>query len=314
MSNCSKYGKKYELQIYNIVKNCKLNGIKFNTQDEKELGGCSSKNDIECNMQSQRDIPIEIKKMNTPDWMQCSLKYENNRWIGSLKNKIPENSKKIFEEIISNIQLFNNQIPPFIIKNITHTEWVKIKQETNDFNDTYIDCPSDTIKKLYTEKGCTYIQISNKGLYHLGNDLCIFNVPEFICEQQLRIRTKIHKRNDTNGYCKLSVTVSCQPKNIKKIVDSNFSLDDISKLPNNLIYINSVQVQNLNCEVDIHNNFDKLNTQENNLEISRKIKIKEQSEVNLNKLKRYEMIQLCKERKIKGYSKLKKQEIIDLLF
>ena len=34
------------------------------------------------------DIPIEIKKSTSPDWMQCSLKYDNNtnKWIGSLKN------------------------------------------------------------------------------------------------------------------------------------------------------------------------------------------------------------------------------------
>ena len=47
-----------------------------------------------------------------------------------------------------------------------------------------INCPNDTIKKLYSEKDCNYIQISNKGLYHLGNDICEFNVAEFICEQQ----------------------------------------------------------------------------------------------------------------------------------
>lgn len=41
-------------------------------------GGCSCKNDIECNMNSIRDISIEIKKSNAPDWMQCSLKYDNN--------------------------------------------------------------------------------------------------------------------------------------------------------------------------------------------------------------------------------------------
>ena len=41
----------------------------FNTQYEEDLGGCNSKNDIECNMKSLRDIS------KTPDWMQCSLKY-----------------------------------------------------------------------------------------------------------------------------------------------------------------------------------------------------------------------------------------------
>ena len=102
-SICSINGKKYELEIYNILKNTELNGNIFNTQNENELGGCSSKNDIECNMNSINDISIEIKKLKTPDWMQCSLKYDdtNKKWIGSLKNKIPEASKKIFENLHS---------------------------------------------------------------------------------------------------------------------------------------------------------------------------------------------------------------------
>ena len=74
-------------------------------------------------------------------------------------------------------------------------------------------------------------QVSEKGLYHLGNDICNFNVPEFICEQQLRIRTKIHNKKNKKGYCDLSVIVACQPKNIKDLVISNYSLDDETKLP-----------------------------------------------------------------------------------
>jgi hypothetical protein len=237
--NCSVNGKKYEFDVYNIVKKCKLNGKFFNTQIEGELGGCCSKNDIECNMDSLKDIPIEIKKKNTPDWMQCSLHYDyvNKKRSGSSKNKIPETSKKIFEDIITNSTLFNGQVPPFMSKNITHEEWIKIKSETNDFKDGYIDCSNDTIKRLYGEKGCMYIQISDKGLYHLGNDICNFQVPLFICQQQLRVRTKIHKRKNSKGFCKLSVTIACQPTNISSLVKSEYSLDDKSKLPINLLYL-----------------------------------------------------------------------------
>jgi hypothetical protein len=199
-SGCSVSGKKYELQVYNIVKNSKLNGNNFNTQNEHELGGCSSKNDIECNMLSERDISIEIKKFKTPDWMQCSLKYDS------------------------------------MLKDITHEEWVKTKKETTDYNDSYIDCPNDTIMKLYSEKDCSYIQISEKGLYHLGNDICDFKVPSFICEQRLRVRTKIHEKKNKKGFCKLSVTIACQPKNIKNLINSEYSLDNHMKLPLNLSY------------------------------------------------------------------------------
>lgn len=239
-SGCSISGKNYELQVYNIVKKCKLNYMDFNLQNEYELGGCNSKNDIECVM-GNSFIPIEIKKSKTPDWMQCSIKYdyESEKWVGSSKNKIPKKSKNIFEELIADTILFNGKIPPYMLKDITHEEWLQVKKDTTDYNDMYLECPNDTIKKLYGEKGCFYIQISDKGLYHLGNDICDFNVPEFICEQQLRIRTKIHTTKNINGFCKLSVTASCQPKNINNLAKSSFSLDDSSKIPINLLYSDS---------------------------------------------------------------------------
>jgi hypothetical protein len=240
-SGCSISGKKYELEVYNVVKKCELNGNNFNTQNEDELGGCTAKNDIECNMNTERDVSIEIKKSKTPDWMQLLLKYYSTlqKWIGSSKNKIPEASKRVFEDLISTITLFNGNIPPFMERDITHEEWIKTKNETTDFNDIYIDCPPDTIMKLYKEKGCSYIQISGKGLYHLGNDICDFKVPPFICEQRLRVRTKIHERKNKKGFCKLSVTIACQPKNINNLVNSNYSLDNKMKLPNNLVYSDS---------------------------------------------------------------------------
>jgi hypothetical protein len=241
-SGCSISGRNYEFKIYATVKKCVLNGKPFNTQKEDELAGCSSKNDIDCNKDSEGDVSIEVKaSAKAPDWMQLSLKYNNGNgtWIGGSRIKIPEASKKIFEEIISTVTLFNGNIPPFMIGDITHEEWIKTKRETHDFDDVYIDCPSDTIKKLYSEKGCSCIQISDKGLYHLGQDTCGFNVPEFICEQQLRVRTKIHSRKNKRGFCSLSVTVACQPKDIKKLVNSPYSLDDKTKLPINLVYYDS---------------------------------------------------------------------------
>ena len=242
--NCSKEGQEYEKQIYQIVKHCTLHDKPFNTQKENELAGCSATNDIECNFNKEKDIPIEIKKAKTPDWMQCKLTYNTttNKWTGALKNKIPDKSKTIFEELINNINLFNGKIPPFMLRDITHEEWILIKKETADFNDTYIDCPPTTIQQLYREKGCKYIQVSDGyGLYHLGEDLCELNVPEFVCEQRLRIRTKIHTTKNAKGFCSLSVTVACQPTNIKNIPKSNYSLDDITKLPLNLMYTNAKQ-------------------------------------------------------------------------
>jgi len=73
-SQCSIQGIKYEKQIYDIVSNCvnKNNNKKFNKQHVTELGGCNNKNDIICTWYNC-EIPIEIKKMNSPDYMQVTL-------------------------------------------------------------------------------------------------------------------------------------------------------------------------------------------------------------------------------------------------
>ncbi len=68
----------------------------------------------------------------------------------------------------------------------------------------------------------------------MGNDVCNFNVSEFIIEQQLRIRTKIHSSKNKNGFCSISVIASCQPVDIKKIEKSRYSLDCTEQLPSNL--------------------------------------------------------------------------------
>jgi hypothetical protein len=34
----------------------------------------------------------------------------------------------------------------------------------------------------------------------------------------------------------MSVIVACQPKNIKNLINSNYSLDNYNKLPPNLVY------------------------------------------------------------------------------
>jgi hypothetical protein len=245
-SGCSASGNAYEQRVHAITTQCVYNsesehaGKRFNTQEALELAGSSSRNDVECNCQGEKDVGLELKT-KTVDCMQCVLKWDRElgRWVGSPNNKIPELSKEIFIEAVSKMTLFNGNVPPFMLRDMEYDEWLKIKRETTDFNDVYVDCPSDTIKRLYSAKGCSYMQILNKGLYHLGNDVCGFQVPEFLCEQQFRIRIKVHSRKNNKGVCKLSVTMSCQPKNIKDLAKSEFSLDDPKTLPRNLDYSGS---------------------------------------------------------------------------
>jgi hypothetical protein len=100
-----------------VVKRCTFNGKPFNTQIKEELAGSSSRNDIECNFINVKDIGIEAKKFNTPDWMQCSIKYNNDgTWSGVEKSKIPIKSREIFNNVINDINLYDGEIPPFFKK------------------------------------------------------------------------------------------------------------------------------------------------------------------------------------------------------
>jgi hypothetical protein len=239
MSNCVKSGNLYETLVYDILKICRINGTKkfFNTQKENEIGGSSCRNDLECNLKGERDVKIEVKKCKTPDWMQSSIQFIDNTWKPTNRNKIPEPCAKVFEDILKNATIFNNEVPPFMSKKLTHSEWTDIKKSTKTWKDQKLDIPSDTIRKLYTLKGCNYIQISDYGLYYLDKDICNFGVPLFEIEQELRIRTKVHSKKNKNGFCVLSVTAACKPKNIKKLIKSEHSLDNLLKLPKNMHFI-----------------------------------------------------------------------------
>ena len=233
---CLTSGVKYEKKVHGILRKCYIGGQRFNTQNESELGGASSKNDMQCNFGGLEDIGIEMKVKNTPDWMQCSIRYVDGQWRGTDKCKIPEKSKDIFDRLISELNLFENNVPPFMTRKMTHDEWLKEKKETKRWDDVYIDVPPDTISNLYRAKGCQYIQVSDGlGLYHTGEDPCGFGVPYFNNQQQIRIRTKIHSRNNGTGHCAISLIAACQPKRINDMEPSPYSLDDEMRLPPALI-------------------------------------------------------------------------------
>lgn len=244
-AKCSQKGKEYELQCFAVVKHCSIDQQPFTLQTEESLGGCSNDIDLQCQYQGTL-VGIEIKKAAAPDWVQCKLQYneETKQWSPNISNrsKIPKQAAALFEERLRNVTLFDGLVPPFVEKKVTHEEWVQIKKESLSFRDVYIDCPSDTIRKLYGAKGCHYIQISGKGLYHLDKDPCGFQVPEFVCPQQFRIRTKIHTRKNKDGYCDLSVMMACQPKKseLKQVENSPYSLDKVDRLPPTLLYCNQV--------------------------------------------------------------------------
>lgn len=240
-SKCSKSGKDYEKKVYNIVKYCYLNGEKINKQNEKELGGSSSR----CDLMLIKNAGVEIKRGFVPDWSQCSIIFDNKTmsWIAKPDGRNLNEVKKIFNKLLKGHKLFNGK-NPLNEKKMLHREWKELKEKTKDYVDNFINIPSDTIKEIYKLKGCAYIQIHKFGLFHLGKDVLEFDVPEFNIEQIMRIRIKVHStgivENEPDKNCTLSVTASLRPKDIDSFKPLKrkfqYSLDKIKKLPKNLIY------------------------------------------------------------------------------
>lgn len=246
---CSENGKKYEKIVYSICNSISFKNktSAFCNKTEEELAGCGSGNDIECQYKNTI-IPIEIKSYKSPDWMQMALIPDLNnkskdgiiQWKSSSNAKIPEKAKELFNNMIEDEILFNNKIPPFFEENMTHEKWVKLKKKKEHFKDHTFKCSSDFISQLYSAKGCFYIQVSEMGLYHTGNDICNFGVPKFEVESELRVRIKIHSTGTkTKDNCmRASVTISAKPINLKtNLEESNYSLDNINKIPKKLVKI-----------------------------------------------------------------------------
>lgn len=179
--------------------------------------------------QDKYDICVQIIRKKRPDLMQLCVKPFNDgkniRWrspgnVRATKNSQPPEIVEIIEKEISTKKLFDGKIPPFFKQKCTREEWMAVKCE---FKEQRIDCPSTMARDLYAAKGCHYIQIEGKGLYHLGTDLLKLGVPEFCCPQRFRVRIKSHGTKE--GYMHLSVTVAIQLSNYKRIEPSCFTLD-----------------------------------------------------------------------------------------
>lgn len=201
-SMCSVRGREYELKCFENIKH---------SDKVIKLGGGSSHEPDICMIRGH----IELKPDKSPDWGQTTLKWDS-KWV-------PTND--IFQKYMDRVKF---KPPPFLFKNVSHEEWLKIKQ---DYSDEYIDIDEQEIQNFYRKKGCAYIQIKGGyGLYHLGEDPLELNVPEFKLKQRIRIRVKVHSKTNSQ----LSVTAAFQPTNITQLEPSVYSLDDKTRLPPNL--------------------------------------------------------------------------------
>lgn len=87
-SQCVRSGSQYEKQIWNIIKHTTINGILFNTQKEEDLAGSSSKKDLVCNFNMEKDIGIECKANISAEFIQIDIHKDiYDKWVGPKQTK-----------------------------------------------------------------------------------------------------------------------------------------------------------------------------------------------------------------------------------
>jgi hypothetical protein len=243
-SKCSASGKKYEKEVNAICRSVQAHGSAhpLSTMDDKDLGGCTSRFDLQLNWGGgARNVNVEIKR-NTPDWVQTSIvpstTQRRSPRISIIQWRVKAASpfSHIFDGILAGKHVFDD-VPSFACegKNRNSADWEK---ERALFPDKYIECHDNCIADAYRVKGVEYIQVFGYGLYHTGNDSCNLGVPMFLCKQKLRIRCKRHGKRckDTGKYVPSSITASLRPV-LKTLQPSGLSLDNCDSLMNSGVFM-----------------------------------------------------------------------------
>jgi hypothetical protein len=109
----------------------------------------------------------------------------------------------LFQSLLGDYVPFSGRIPSFLRGDKTFPTWL---EEAHLFRDeTLVIRDESTTASYYANKGCSYIQIENYGLYHTGIDVLELGVPFFVCKAKLRIRCKRHGSNSMPSSVQASI-------------------------------------------------------------------------------------------------------------
>jgi hypothetical protein len=184
-------GKDYEKRIFRL---CNKRGCIF--PGTSNAGGGSGA-DI-CLTHNNKPLNIECKSAGA-DWGQESLQYMQNQWSWT---KVDETTKYL-ESINVTDEINKNFIPKNIPpSNLSSAKWKKVRQnfigvtekdhDQQGFDKAHIPLTLEPLIKFYNSKNCYYLQLSEHGLYHLGEDRYGLGTPEFDGTIYFRFRAKMH--------------------------------------------------------------------------------------------------------------------------
>jgi hypothetical protein len=181
----------YEKKVADAIRRLKYNGNTI-IVPEGTAGANSKNNDIMMTIQG-REYAVEAK--NRGAFEGGGKRFQ----VTESGLRIPEDG--LHKDLLGDYIPWGGRVPSFLRGNKTLELW---NLEKDTFKDEYLHVAPETICQYYRQKGASYIQIEDKGVYHTGEDCLSLNVPLFSCEIKIRIRCKRH----TSGPMPSSVQAS----------------------------------------------------------------------------------------------------------
>jgi hypothetical protein len=187
--NSFKNGQTYQHSIARKLEKICINEKKITVN---EVNGAKSGPDINLYIENGLIIGIEVKNKGAFEGGSVKMEYDKIE-----KRMVFKDRSSLHQRCLADRVLYNGLNLPWYEGKKSLCEY---KQVANIFNpEIRISLSSDSMSEYYKSKGVHYIQIEGYGLYHTGNDILNLDVPIFMCNQYLRIRTSKHKKK-ISGY------------------------------------------------------------------------------------------------------------------
>ena len=173
-------GRSYEIRVRNAFRQRGIETL-------EQTAGSTKANDVTITVDGVHH-GVEVKTKNAAEGGQHAFQFRDERLVMD---------DPFFLSLINNHVPFEGRIPSFLRGDKTFETWIA---EKRNFEGEYISVGDDAVSRYYANKGSKYIYIQSRGLYHTGEDPCLFGVPEFLCKRtRVRIRCKQHGSSTVPG-------------------------------------------------------------------------------------------------------------------
>ena len=162
---------------------------------------------------------LELKNNVAPDFGQKGLKWsETGGWEWTKRDEITD-----MYDLLGVIDKINKNFKPnlFTVSPTAFTAQHRIQDQKN-FEKTIDLDQKRYLHTYYARKNCYYIQVEDKGFYHLEQDIAKLGVPQFDPDLTLRLRAKVRSSLPVSNYAFWAV-IRVKQRSIRK---TEFDLEE----------------------------------------------------------------------------------------